>query len=92
MVTQIVGGLLQLRYNIGSDSLDTGNEEQVMTLSVIVTDGALHTAKVTRVGKRFSLVLDGGEGGYSAQHEGKDVRMLGCSWLVSIDPYYRFRR
>lgn len=72
---QIVGGQIQLRYNVGSDSLDVGNTEQVMTLPVRVTDGDLHTVRVNRVGKRFSLQLDGGEGKYSARHEGEALEI-----------------
>ncbi|XP_067928117.1 neural-cadherin-like [Watersipora subatra] len=65
----IVGGQLQLLYDIGSDSIDTLIRGQIITLPVIVTDGDLHTVRVTRVGKRFTLSMDGGEGRYSVQHE-----------------------
>ena len=46
-------------------------KEQLVTLPVIVTDGSLHTLSVQRIGRRFSLSLDGGEGRYSLQHEGE---------------------
>ena len=35
-----------------------------------MTDGDLHHVTVSRVGKLFTLSMDGGEGRYFAQHEG----------------------
>ena len=63
-------GQLQLRYDIGSDNVDINRREQTVILPVTVTDGDLHHVTVSRVGKLFTLSMDGGEGRYFAQHEG----------------------